>query len=203
MRLISQLLSGSDKEGMLMLTKLKTNNKGGADLQFAVATFLFMFVVCLALLIDFWYVSSAKISVMKAVQESELYSLVTNAPKMNEAGGDDMGGKYTNLFDVNLSTNQSAAVLCTKPELNNKLETFPYLEEYSINSVVGLTDYMGQMGVRTVMRYKVKTMLRSPGQIFNFMRPWEDESELTAANWVPLTITTKLVPIVTDKNVAG
>lgn len=184
-----------------MINKLKNNNKGGADLQFAIATFLLMFIVCMGLLMDFWYVSSAKIAVLKAVQASELYCLVTNAPKEGDSGGDnESGNTYTNMLNTNLESNQQRAVACTGPELNSKLDGLPYLKDTVIEPLYprGLSNPVGQMGVTVKMKYKVKTMIRSPGQIFNFMRG-ETDPELDAINWVPLTVTSKLVPIISDE----
>lgn len=192
-----------------MLSKLKNNNKGGADLQFAISVFLFMFVVCMALLVDFWFVSSAKISVLKAVQQVELYCLVKNAPKGNELGGNDASADYSNMYTADLSTNQALAVGCSDVDLPGKMAGFPYISEYTLSEPIsGLSDHIGQMGVRIRMKYKVKTMLRSPEQIFGFMTVRNGENKVTdddidAKNWVPLTVTTKLVPIITDKSVSS
>jgi len=183
-----------------MIKKLKNNNRGGADLQFAIATFLYMFVVCVGLLLDFWYVSSAKVHVLKTVEAAELYCLVTNAPESHH----DASAKYESLWEMNLAANQQAALNCAKPELEARLGNLPYLkpgdEGLDIQHVFGLGNTIGQMGISTEMRYQVKTMIRSPQQLFNFMRP--DNLELTAARWVPLKVTSKLVPMLEDQHIA-
>lgn len=184
-----------------MIKKLKDNNRGGADLQFAIATFLYMFVVCVGLLLDFWYVSSAKVHVLKTVEAAELYCLVTNAPKTHH----DASADYENLWKMNLVSNQHAAVICAKPELESRLGNLPYLKSgtdgLEIQTVEGLSDTIGQMGIKTRLRYQVKTMIRSPQQLFNFMRP--DDLDLTATKWVPLTVTSKLVPMLEDQHIAN
>ena len=178
-----------------MLTKLKNNNKGGADLQFAVATFLFMFVVCMGLLLDFWYVSSAKISVLKAVESVELYCLVTAAPTEVLNSGKDLN----DLWKVDLRNEQAKAVVCTESDLAIKLRTLPYLNDTKDIKIEGGSQFVGQMSVRTHLKYRVKTMIKSPAQIFNFMR--SKDMKITAINWVPLTVTAKLVPMLEDLHI--
>lgn len=188
------------KDGDSMLKKLKDNNKAGADLQFAIGTFLFIFVVSVSLLIDFWYVSSAKVAILKTVEESELYCLVTNAPQTGEGSGGYISSSDSlqDMIDMDLIANQNAAVQCSRPELISRLNKLPYLKDTDILSVTGLNNPIGQMGVRTQMRYQIKTLIRTPGQIFNFMKKSEDP-KITSAEWIPLTVTSKMVPILTDK----
>ena len=189
-----------------MLTKLKNNNKGGADLQFAIAVFLFMFVVCMALILDFWFVSSAKISVLKAVQQAELYCLISNAPVTNELGGNDASADYSQMQTANLSSFQNQAVSCTVTDLPDKIEGFPYIKYYDVLHVQGLSDTIGQMGVMSIVRYRINTLMRSPRQIFGFMDNTErgnlTDDDIDAKNWVNLKVTTKLVPIISDKTIA-
>ena len=187
-----------------MFKKLKNNNYGGSDLQFATATFLFMFVVCIGLLLDFWYVSSAKVHVLKTVEAAELYCLVTNAPDQHH----DASADYESLWDMDLTSNQSSAVLCASDsganEIGSRVRRVSYLKDgadgLEILGVSGLPDTIGQMGIRAKLRYQVKTMIRSPEQLFNFMRP--DNLDLTATKWVPLTVTTKLVPMLEDIHIS-
>jgi hypothetical protein len=193
-----------NKGGIAVFKKLKENNRGGSDLQFATATFLFMFVVCIGLLLDFWYVSSAKVHVLKSVEAAELYCLVTNAPKEHH----DASADYESLWDMDLTSNQSSALLCASKngsnEVENRVRRVAYLKEGNDGlkeiNVSGLPDTIGQMGIRTSLKYQVKTMIRSPEQLFNFMRP--DNLDLTATKWVSLTVTTKLVPMLEDVHIA-
>jgi hypothetical protein len=89
-------------------------------------------------------------------------------------------------------------------KVSEKGDLTPYLKEGNDGlkeiNVSGLPDTIGQMGIRTSLKYQVKTMIRSPEQLFNFMRP--DNLDLTATKWVSLTVTTKLVPMLEDVHIA-
>jgi len=175
------------------ILKLKNNNKGGGDLQFATLTFLFIFIVCISLLIDFWYVSSAKINIIKEVQGAELFRLVT---AVKDGGGlDDPIFHELDPNNVDLRAFQQVAVNGMRSELQERLDTVPYLKDYTIDIVSGLSQPIGEMGVHTEMRYHVKTMIRSPNQIFNFMKKPADP-EITSAGEISLKVTTKLVPYI-------
>lgn len=183
-----------------MIRKLKNNNSAGGDLQFAIVTFLFVFVVCVCLLLDFWFVSTAKISVTKAVQSAELYCLVTKAPKIGGGAGDGDEAIQGDMWSANLQQFQTQALKCYKDEgeLYARINNIPYLRDEQYNLIEGLANPVGQMGIRTEMKYRVKTFIRSPGQMFNFMRGNTDP-DLDATKWVSLKVTTKLVPRITDR----
>lgn len=187
-----------------MLRKLQTNNKGGADLQFATATFVLMFVICMGLLMDFWYVSSAKVAVLKSVESTELYCLVHNAPDDYS----DAKLSFEEMWKRNLEAEQREAVACAKyggyggasgGELVARMGNLPYLKEVEVIKIEGLPQPIGEMGIRSQLRYKVNTMIRTPEQIFNFMR--SDDLDVSATKWVPLTVTAKLVPMVSDVHI--
>lgn len=175
--------------------KLKNNNRGGGDLQFATLTFIFIFIVCVSLLIDFWYVSSAKINIIKEVQGAELFRLVTS---VKDGGGlDNPIFHETDPTTVDLRSFQQVAVNGMNAELTSRLNSLAYLNNYEITLISGLSQPIGEMGIHTEMKYRVKTMIRSPEQIFNFMRR-NGNPELTATNYITLKVTTKLVPYIHD-----
>jgi hypothetical protein len=156
---------------------------------------MFIFIVCVSLLIDFWYVSSAKINIIKEVQGAELFRLVTS---VKEGGG--LNNPIFHEEDptqVNLASFQQVAVNGMRPELEGRLNSLPYLKNYDVYHIGGLSQPIGEMGIRTEMKYQVKTMIRTPGQIFNFMRKPSDPV-LAATEEVTLKVTTKLVPYVHD-----
>lgn len=170
------------------------NNRGGGDLQFLATCFLFIFMVALSLLLDFWYVSSAKISIIKEVQGAELFRLVTS---IKEGGGlDDPIFSESDPTKVDLGSYQRVAVNGMRNELVNRLDNLTFLKNYEIQTIEGLSQPIGEMGIRTIMTYQVKTMIRTPGQIFNIMLKDDEELELTSADSVQLKVMTKLVPYI-------
>jgi len=194
-----------------MIAKLRYNNKAGADLQFSIATFLFIFVVVVSLLLDFWFVSAGKIAILKAVEEAELYCLVINVPKSDEEAGGQISGEfsddisthsYESMTKKDMTQYQVKAVACAKDrpkrEVELRLSRLPYIRNLQINSIHGLTNPIGQMGITTDMKYQIKTIIKSPDQIFGFARN-QGQPDLTAAKWIPLKVTSKIVPVLTDK----
>lgn len=176
-----------------MLKKLRKNNKASGDLQLGIVMFLLIFVVSVSLIYDFWFVSSAKSIIIKEVQGAELYRLVTSL-----SNGTEDKNILTDPTHADMTPYQEEALSGYDQELNHRLENMIYLKDYDVLSVKGLDTPIGKMGIITTMNYKVKTMVKSPRQIFSVLS--KNDTKFTANKDVKLTVQTNMVPYVFDNS---
>lgn len=172
------------------LSYIRTNNKGGGDIQFASISFIYIFVFCIALVLDFWTVSTAKNTLIKEIQSAQVYAMVQAVANSPTARDPQL---VTNASNPYISE-QAIAVRNAAPEMNDRLENISLIKDYEI---IQLTPYtplengiIVGIGLNSVVDYQARTFVKSPQQIMFFTRG--NLEQISSAQTKQVTIQTVL-----------
>ena len=177
--------------------KAMKNNKA-ADLQMNVVVMMLLFVLCVALGIDFWMASSTKILIIKETQSAEIYCLVKTLS--NNYDVLNLSGQDKETMDLSAYQDKAVALMgkggktygkeVSTGELYERINNLSYVDSYKTRISGLLSRPIGEMGIKTEITYLTKVFVRTTPPAFNK----SEEIENSSADEINIIVSAKVVP---------